>query len=354
MTRGSEPTVLRADFGAYARWFREPVRGIGLLLAVVGGGLASAIRGGDGAVLFFVIVGTLVVTLGSIAILIVTSRVTITTDRIEYRRWFVRTTLRLDDDLVGVLAEFIASPVGRTSQVLVLRARSGGRRIRLNGAYWDHEDLLRVAEAAGAIVADRAMTPREFEAVAPGSMPFSNLHPWIFGLGVAVPLIAMMIGAVFAWLDVRNIPPFDEQPPRAVSAATASEQDLLVGELRRAVGGEWDRPDTGFSECEDDDDYKGWSRRVSVRLRETLEDKVVTPVRPTQDTIDAINQVLRSGGLAASTAELDDLGRSENAYLEVRSIPPLDDRRSSTVSVVFSRGRNASISIYSACETPRR
>ncbi|MEV7396950.1 hypothetical protein [Aeromicrobium sp. NPDC092404] len=355
-------TVLRADFGAYGRWFKQPVRGLGLILALVGGSAASAVRGGDAAALFFLIAGTVVVTLGSIAILIATSRITLTSDRIEYRRWFLRTRLRLSDELVGALAEMQAGSVGRTSQVLMLRARSGGPRIRLNGAYWDHEDLVLIARTAGVLISDRPMTPRDYEDAAPGSMPFRYLHPWVFGLGVAVVLIAGIVGAVLAWFDHRNIPPFDEQPPRMVSSAVVSEQDSLLDDLQRAMGGEWESPESGLTECKDGTDHKGWSRRLSSGLRttvvqETGEEQVVTPVRPSPALVDEIERRLRDHDLTPVSGELDGADTGPDGYVEIRALSERDGRASppgGSVDVAFSGGERVTVRLHSGCEVPGR
>lgn len=361
--RGTAATVLRADVSAYRRWFGTPVRGLGVLVALVGGGVASALRRGEVAFLIILLVVTVAVTLGCIAIHIASSRVVLTSDRIEYRRWLRRTRIRLDDDLVGALAELKASPVGRTSQVLVLRARSGGPRIRLNGAYWEQDDLVRIAAAADVPVLDGLLTPRELDRAARGTMPWRALHPWLAGFGGTLVLLVLIVAGFIAWFDATNRPPFDDQPPRGVSARTVDLQGAMVTELQQAAGGEWESPESRLSACEDDAGYKGWSRRVSVRLRESLveetgEDRVVTPIAPSRDLVDSISKVMVEQGSPEPLVDLDDLaefGRSDDAYLRISSYPDDGDALRSTVEVTFSgSGGYVSISMYSACETPPR
>jgi hypothetical protein len=361
--KGTDATVLRADFGAYRRWFGKPIHGLPLIVGLSGGSIASAFRRGDGAVVFVIVAVTIVVALASIAILIATSRVVLTDAHIEYRRGLRRTRLRRDADLVGALAELNASPAGRTSQVLALRARSGGPRIRLNGAYWDQEDLVRVAEAANVPVLDGELTPKDFHRVAPGTMPYGALHPWVFGGGIALVLISLIVAGVFVWFDVKDLPPFDEQPPRAVSTQTTRSQDDLVVALQRVIGGDWEKPAVRLVTCQDGDDYKGWSRRVSVDLAESVveetgEDVVTTPIAPSRELVDAIGRALVDSGNPepyVDDADLDDFARPDEGYLEVTSIPDDDDAAHSVVDVTFSgRGGRVSISMYSPCETPGR
>lgn len=358
----AQTTVLRADFGAYRRWFGKPIHGLPLLLGLIGGGIATAFRRGDGVLLFWLLAGAVVATLGFIAILIATSRVILTADAIESRQWFVRTRLRRDDDLIGALAELKASPVGRTSQVLVLRARSGGRRIRLNGAYWDQADLVHIAGAAGVpVVEGEALTPKEFHRIAPGSMPWRALHPWAFGLGAAIVAMALLIGGVVAWWDAKGLPPFDDQPPRAVSARTVAAQDSLLAALERTLGGDWERPDVRLVTCRDSADYKGWRRDVSADLRQTFddatgEDRVDTPITPSRELIDAIGTTLVDAGHPELYVDPEELARFvSDGYLDIASFPEDDGVGAVEVFLTFSgdEGR-ASISLDSPCETPDR
>jgi hypothetical protein len=347
--------VLRADPGAYRRWFGRPIQGLRVLLGVVVGGVIASFRRGDGLVIVAIIAATVVLSLAFVAILIATSRVVVTSDHIEHRRWFVRTRLRRRD-LIGALAELEMSPVGRTSQVLVLRSRSGGRRIWLNGAYWDQSDLLHVARAAGVPVLDGVRTPRDFQRVAPGSMPYRILHPWVVGTGGAVVLVAVIVAAVVAWFDVNELPPFDEQPPRAVPARTIQEQDALATSVQRAIGGAWAAPDVRLDECKDAGDRRGWSRRVSVELRRTMdeatgEDSVDTPIAPTPELIAAIDAELIARGLPELYGDLDDL-QDGDGYAQFSSFAA--DDGGSDVDITFGTGDDVGLMIDSACETPAR
>lgn len=353
MSGSAETVVLRPSWAAYRRFFSTPIKGLGLLGGVVGVGVAGYSRSEIGllAVLGFA-VGVAVATVGTIALYITTSRVVLGPDVVTYRRWLRRSTVRLDHDVVGVMAVIVLSPVGRQSTMLVLRSRDGGPRIQLNGAYWREEDLVRIATAAGVEASDEVLSPADTDRIAPGSMPWRYLHQTAFGSLVAVPLIVVLVGAVIAWFDVRDLPPFDEQPPAAVSAGTAKAQDAMVAALQGTVGGRWELPEPELSTCQDDDDRKGWQRYVRVTLAQGISDEgrdiIVTPVRATEKLADALVATLARFGHS------DPYRSGDLAELTIQTASLDEAPRSGDVTISFLDSGYVSIRAASRCEVPDR
>lgn len=353
MNRSAQDVVMRPSWWAYRRFFSSPVKGLGLLGGVVGVGTAGFARSGIGLVVVLAFAaGVAVATVGMIALYIATSRVVLGPDRVEYRRWLRRSTVRLDRDVVGALAVIVLSPVGRRSTMLVLRSRYGGPRIQLNGAYWREEDLVRIATAAGVETTDGVLSPADVDRIAPGTMPWRYLHQTAFGGLVAIPLIVVLVGAVIAWFDVRDIPPFDEQPPAAVSAGTAKAQDAMVAALQRTVGGRWDLPEAELTTCQDDEDYKGWKRYVQVTLAQGISDDgrdiIVTPVRSTEKLADALDATLARYGHA------DPYRSGDLAELTIQTASLDEAPRSGDVTISFLDSGYVSIRASSRCEVPDR
>lgn len=353
MSTAPQTVVVRPSWAAYRRFFSSPIQGLGLLGGVVGVGTAGFARSGIGLlmVLAFVL-GIAAATVGTIAVYIATSRVVLTPDEVRCRRWLRRSTIRLDQDVVGVLGVIVLSPVGRVSKILVLRARSGGPRIQLNGAYWREDDLVRIASAAGVVTSDDALTPADVDRIAPGTMPWRYLHPKSFGALVSVPVVAAVVVGVIVWFDVRDIPPFDEQPPRAVAGATAQAQDEMVAALQDIVGGRWESPEVRLTTCQDDDDYKGWERRVDVSLAQTISDEgrdvIVTPVRATEKLADEIvAELVRFGHREPyRSGDLDELTIQTGSFIRTP--------RAGDVRISFLDSGYVSFDASTACEVPGR
>ncbi|KQY59648.1 hypothetical protein ASD11_08865 [Aeromicrobium sp. Root495] len=353
MSGVAETVVMRPSWAAYRRFFSSPIQGLGLLGGAVGVGTAGFARSGIGLlmVLGFVL-GVAAATVGTIAVYIATSRVVLGPGEVQYRRWLRRSTVRLDHDVVGVLGVIVLSPVGRLSKVLVLRSRSGGPRIQLNGAYWREDDLVRIASAAGVATSADALTTADVDRIAPGTMPWRYLHPKSFGALVSVPVIAAVVVGVIAWFDVRDIPPFDEQPPRAVSGATAKAQDDMVAALQYVVGGRWETPEVSLTTCQDDDDYKGWQRRVDVSLAQAISDEgrdiIVTPVRATERMAEALEAELVRFG------HRDPYRSGDLAELSIQTGSFLRTPRAGDVRISFLDSGYVSLDATTECEVPGR
>lgn len=303
MTTVDEPRVLRASRQRYRRWLRGSLASGGLLVAFL---VASNLRRADSLtdvlILVVLLVGTPAAALSAVATHIATSRVTIVGDEVEYRRWWRRTVLRAGDGLVGLLAVY--SPrfsTGPATPVLVARGVDGGPRIHLSGAYWDLGDLDEIAAALRIPVRDRTLDAKGYERRAPGALPWRERHPWAFGLGGAAVITAIVTAGVLAYFTSNDLPPFDEQPPRAVAAETVARQDAVARDVVAAVGGSWEAPDEQLRRCKDDDDVKGWERTLDIA-------PIEMPSRLTNASLAAVvDAMARQGYLRVTGSKVDDV-----------------------------------------------
>jgi hypothetical protein len=263
----SEPRVLRASRQRYRRWLRGSVAAGGALaVGLLALNLGRADSAGDLVVLVAVVVLTPVVALAAVAVHIASSRVTIGDGWVEYSRWrWRRTVLRVDDGLVGLLAiyrpTFSNSPA---TPLLMARRTDGGPRIRLSGAYWEQHDLVAVADALHLPVRERVLDASGYERRAPGVMPWRERHWLAFGVVGALVVVAIVSAVVVGFFAATGRPPFDDRPPRGVSAGTVRTQDAVTRQVVAAVGGRWEAPEVLLIACEDDDGYDGWRRDVTV------------------------------------------------------------------------------------------
>ncbi len=282
--------VLRPDQVQYRQWVSRPDPTVLAFVAVlvVGPSVAAVATGSGARVLTIVgiVVVSVVLGLGGVQLSMCTSAVTLTDDAIEHRRWFVRrTVLSIDDGLRGVLADYCPPVSQRSSDLLVLqRADGSGPRIRLNGAFWRHDDLVLMAHHAGVPVETGTWRVRQFEKRAPGIMTPIERH-WIAFLALGPALFVATIVAVLGIASARGWLPEPE-----VSDRTAMRQDRLLDRLTATVAGPWSARDAVVDECDD-----GAERRVSASAR----------VRVPVDHVDAVTaratEVLRTAGLTDVT-----------------------------------------------------
>ncbi len=263
----SDVVELRASAAHYRRWLKGRIAaGIALVAVLVGLNLRRAESWTEVAILLAILVGSPVVTLACIAIHVRTSRVRLGDGEVEYTRWFRRrTTLRRADGLVGLLAVY--SPkltTGQGTRLLVIRGEDGGPRIRLSAAHWTDADLEAIARHAGVLVRDRTFDVTGFERRAPGAMPWRERHWVAFGTLGALVITAVVAAAVVGYWKLDGRPPFDEQPPRGISASSLAQQDAVVRDVAAALGGRWQAPVEDLTACQDEDDYRGWERRLEV------------------------------------------------------------------------------------------
>jgi hypothetical protein len=339
--------VLRPNWGAYRRWFGAPALGLGTLAVIVLAATLRAHRGVAGVLVpVGLLLGVVLVCLGYLVIMMRTSAISLGAGRIEYRHGLVRrTVLTTDQELVGQLAQFKGPALGggRVSHVLVLRSRSGGSRIWLDSAYWAHENLEQIAAFAGVPVTRKAMSARAYEDAAPGSMPFRALRPVVFGVGVGVLVICVVVLGSWAGFKAAGIPPFDDRPPKAVAQGTVNDQDAVILDLKGVIGGKWEPTKTELVACQDDDNYKGWRREVSTRLQVDDRDDIVTPKKVTPSIAAALNDKLVARGYPALDGDIDSDGAELTAYPDHKS----------SVEVVFAGG-GAQLMVSSTCEVPGR
>jgi hypothetical protein len=263
----STPRLLRPSRRRYRSWLRGSVAAGGTLAAgLVALNLARADSLADVLVLVAVVVLTPALALAAAAVHIASSRVEVGDGWVAYSRWrWRRTVLHVDDDLVGLLATY--GPKVTTSPptlLLVVRRARGGPRIRLSGAYWEQPDLVAVADALDLPVRDRVLDAAGYERRAPGALPWREVHYVQFGVGGGLLVAAVVAAAVVGFFAATDRPPFDDRPPRGVSAQTVRSQDAVVQKVVAAVGGRWEAPDVLLIACEDDDGYDGWRRDLTV------------------------------------------------------------------------------------------
>lgn len=191
----SEVLELRPDAAQYGRWFGrgDPVL-IGFASVLLAGSVVGISTGSEAALMIGVVVGTVALGLLGVAVSMRTSSVLLSEGRIEHRSWWVRrTVLTVGDDLRGVLAPYTAPVVTRDSDLLVIRSARGGRRIRLNGAFWRREDLERIAAVGGISPTRESLDCQGFDSRVPGIMYVWERH-WL--PVVVVGGVAVFAGAV--------------------------------------------------------------------------------------------------------------------------------------------------------------
>ncbi|MFC5678151.1 hypothetical protein [Aeromicrobium endophyticum] len=280
----SEPRVLRASRQHYRRWLRGSLATGGALAT---GLFALNVARADSVVDLIVLVAIVALTpaaaLAAVAVHIASSRVTLGDGWVEYTRWrWRRTVLRVDDGLVGLLAVY--KPTLSNSPptpLLMARRAGGGPRMKLSGAYWEQADLVAVAEALGLPVRERMLDAAGYERRAPGVMPWRERHWIAFGVVGALVVTAVVAAAVVGYFAMTDRPPFDDRPPRAVSAGTTRAQDAVVRQVVAVVGGRWEAPEVSLIACQDEDDYQGWRRVVTVEpgdVPRSMTDETVSEV----------------------------------------------------------------------------
>lgn len=346
--------VLRPSRQRYWRWLASlRRRALVLVLALVVINVTRADTIGEALFFLALVGGAVVAVLGCTLVLIGTSRVTIGGGRVDYRRWWVRRTVLDGDDVVGVLAPFHASAVNvrEASRLLVLRARDGGPRIRLNGVFWTTEQLEAIAAEVGVEATDETLTTQGFEAEVRHIMYWRERHWVAFGTVAGLVLVALVTVIVIGWWSHQGRPPFDDRPPRGVPAATVSEQDELVADIVAAVDAPWGESRVELTACEDDDDHKGWQRdvRVEVMTTDDPETGEVLPVAvpPLDDSLSRqlTSLFARQGYGSVSRDDDGELrGMPERAFTN-------DDLRSVRVRL---DDRFTEIDVRGRCETPGR
>lgn len=189
------PERLRARYSTYWRVMLFPA--IGTLVALVVTAAILMATGGVAAAGYSLLVLFLMPPiLGGIAIWIAGSSVELGTDTIVRRRWFLlRTTVPVGPPTRGLLARRRDSRGPDFDPALQLRLVAEGRRIRLDGGFWDPADLRRIARHAGEGVAQSTalLDAAGWERRLPGSTTWGERHPVRLGIVLGLGIVAAVV-----------------------------------------------------------------------------------------------------------------------------------------------------------------
>lgn len=332
----AEVVELKPDLTQYRAWVSRPDPATLLLVAfiVVGAAVAVVVSGSPLAVLGLLAIVVLAVAgaLGLVATSMLTSSIVLTPDAIVHRRWFVRRTeLRVADGLRGLLADY-APPVTHqgTDLIVIQRADAKGPTIRLNGAFWRHDDLVLLARHAGIPLEAGRLRARHFEKRAPGIMRPWERH-WIafVTLGPLVVLAAIVATAFVAesrgWL-----------PGPSVSDAVVQEQDDTRNQVMDAIDADWTTEEE-VAACRDG----GGSFRTASATGFVSTGS--TALADPEATVAQVSDVLVGAGYTEVRPDVD----GEELYLTARM--PGDGGRRPEVTVSTSGGA-VTVDVVSGCD----
>lgn len=266
-----------------------------------------------------------------------TSVVRLSPGRIEHHALLVRNRSLSTDGLQGILTS-MRQPMNQPVLMLVLHSPESGATVRLSGGLWTPDVLESIAHHARVEVSDRELSGMDIQRRVPKSMPLRYRRPWSFAFIVTILIVAVVTASTIWWFDHNDLPPFDDQPPQAVSAATVAAQNGLSATIEEALPGSWEPERVTFHTCENDEDVKGWTRWVDGR---------------------------RAGGRVAAVEEFDVLGNqlveldfypadvsSEENYtsLWTSTDGPYDE--STSVRVSQSPTGDVFVELHGPCEVP--
>lgn len=250
---------LRPSWGAYTTDVRSRSKWMLPLVLLLVGRLAFS-----GSSLSWVIVTLLgtAVAIGAIVLFvrlyIGSTRVILSPGKVE-RRGALARDLVLDVDKVHGVFTVVVQPVAANITVVLHDDDVG--TVRLSDAVWSADDLATIAAHAKLPYINDGATAADIERIIPGSMPLYLRRPYLWGTAVALLLVALIVAGVLAWFITNDLPPFDEHPPAAASAATIELQDAAAAAVIAAIPGDWTEPVTHLTECEVSAG-KGWNREV--------------------------------------------------------------------------------------------
>lgn len=286
--------------------------------------------------------------LALVAVLIVLSIVHIRTSvvrlspgSIEHHALLFRDRTLSTAGIDGVLTS-MTQPLVPATEILVLRSPQQRATVRLSGGLWTHDTLETIARHAGVEVSAKPMSGTDIERRVPKSMPMRYRRPWLFGLGLALLVTAAITVGVVGWFAYKDLPPFDDQPPEAVSAVTVRSHDGVVEAIQVAFPGTWEPERVRLLACENDDDVKGWKRSVDL-------DRAAGSARPDDATLDTLDATLVSLGYD----ELDrDNARDGGLTLSTLTDGPGFDVMTTTVEIYQLSGTPVAVGIHGPCEVP--
>lgn len=202
---------------------------------------------------------------------IATAEVTVTSDHVVKRRWWLWRT-RVPRDRVYGLGAALRQPLERrVVPMLFLRGRDEhgqptGPRIALSGWYWDVDDLRGIAALLDVPIVEETIDGAEFERRAPGALSLRRRRPvlWAFGLvfgGTAV-VFAVLVALLWTGADLgsdgERSQAQAEVSPQVAAAQDARADDLVATLPDRA----WRDAGERYQGCRDRDRRDGWQRVV--------------------------------------------------------------------------------------------
>ena len=297
--------VVRPSLAAYRRDFTKRAAILGPFVAfVVLRPILSADSVAEAAIVGALVIGTAALCIGGLWLHMSSSVVRLEPGRIVHGGALVRDRAYDVGHLQGVLARLL-QPMTHATTYLVLYDTAHDRTMRLSEGIWDAADLGLIAAHAGVARTDEPMSPKELEAQIPGSMPFRLRHPWLLGTFLGIVILAAAVGGVIGWFMWRDLPPWDDPPPREVSTETIAFQDQIVATAQGTLGGRWVLVEDDLDECELDG-TKGWRRSVDVARLDgpavgTAEADVLVPQLEALD-FEWIDVSAGGGSLSISTA----------------------------------------------------
>lgn len=177
----SKTLEFRPNFENYKKWLKGSLglQGIGVITFIAIAWRSSPVVG------IFVSIGLVLLTIVVIRTVMKSPHVrVIVTDNllIHYGPFGGKKTFKLTDPIDGILTQYhdtgtylISDPVGYT--MLLIKDGATKKRLRLLDAYWDQDDLQKIAKLLHLEVSDKDMSAAQVEATHPGLVRGYLKHP---------------------------------------------------------------------------------------------------------------------------------------------------------------------------------
>lgn len=189
LARGSEPVVHRPAWSSFGRWAKRTLIPLVILVALVTG------RAGPSTLIVLAVGVALLAP--ALIVFVRTATVTVTADRLTYRRLGRESTVLLDGAQRGIHCRL---KQGLEELEYVGVRDSSGSLVGLTEAYFAPDVLADVARRVGAdsIPLQRTLTGPQAEAMAPGTLTFTLRRPAVTGLLVLVATTIVVTPLVLA------------------------------------------------------------------------------------------------------------------------------------------------------------